>query len=219
VRRIAAQEEKTTCYAERESWKGRKPDATSTSSTRCGGLFIDRGFEEVVIPSIWAQGTFVGRAGEEVLDQMYAFEDKRGRPICLIPEVTGIVQERWAKAWSKNRPKPLRIFYVSRCYRYERPQKGRYREFTQLGVEILGGELQPCLLEVRRVLLDLLDAVGLEYEVRDAVRRGLSYYSAPGFEIECPTLEAQKQVAGGGPYSGGVGWAIGVERLLLALER
>ena len=57
---------------------------------------------------------------------MYAFDDKAGRPICLIPEVTGPLQEMWRESWSKLR-KPKRIFYVTRCYRYEKPQLGRYR--------------------------------------------------------------------------------------------
>lgn len=111
------------------------------------------------------------------------------------------------------------MFYVARCYRYERPQKGRYREFTQIGVEVLGGETQRSLVAVRQDLLEVLNSLGLvDYEVQDAVRRGLSYYSGLGFEVECEKLGAQKQVAGGGPYPGGVGWAIGVDRLLLALE-
>lgn len=170
------------------------------------------------MPSIWSQDTFVARAGEEVLGQMYAFEDKRGRPICLIPEVTAILAERWAQSWHKRRAKPFKALYVARCYRYERPQKGRYREFTQIGVEVLGGDPQATLPAARQLLRDALDSLGLEYELRDAVRRGLGYYTDLGFEVECERLGAQKQVAGGGPYTGGVGWAIGLERLLLALD-
>jgi len=149
---------------------------------------------------------------------MYAFEDKRGRAICLIPEVTAIVQERWRDSWAKTQPRPYRLFYESRCYRYERPQRGRYREFTQVGVEILGGDPAAGLTEAKQTLIGLLEVLGLEYEFRDSVRRGLTYYTSPGFEVECDRLGAQKQVAGGGPYAEGVGWAIGIDRLLLALE-
>lgn len=171
-----------------------------------------------MLPAIWAQDTFVRRAGPEVLAQMYAFGDRRGRPICLIPEVTGIIAEQWADAWRTTRPKPWRVFYVARCYRYERPQKGRYREFTQLGVEVLGGDATQTLPQTRQLLIDVLDGVGVRYDLRDSVRRGLGYYEGPGFEVECSVLGAQKQVAGGGPYADGVGWAIGVERLGLALS-
>ncbi len=171
-----------------------------------------------MIPSIWGQDTFVSRAGEDILGQMYAFEDKRGRPICLIPEVTGIIQDRWKASWSKNRARPHKVFYVARCYRYERPQRGRYREFTQFGVEVLGEDPATALPKVREELVGVLDTVGLRYRVRDAVKRGLSYYTGLGFEVECDALGTQKQVAGGGPYPGGVGWAIGIDRLLLALD-
>jgi histidyl-tRNA synthetase len=110
------------------------------------------------------------------------------------------------------------MFYESRCYRYERPQKGRYREFTQMGVEILGGDAEASLAEAKETLVNLLDGLGLEYRFDESVRRGLSYYTSLGFEVVCDGLGAQKQVAGGGPYDEGVGWAIGVDRLLLALD-
>lgn len=151
--------------------------------------------------------------------QMYAFEDKKGRPICLIPEVTGIIQEMYRGSW-KNWKKPVKIFYVSRCYRYEKPQLGRYREFTQFGVEILGGKSPEDREEILEVFKDCLDKAGdLNYNIVLAVKRGLSYYVEDGFEAECPDLGAQKQVAGGGRYNEGIGFALGIDRLLLAAER
>jgi histidyl-tRNA synthetase len=98
---------------------------------------------------------------------------------------TGLVQDRWREAWSKTKPRPWRTFYESRCYRYERPQKGRYREFTQMGVEILGGEPEMALAEAKQTLVALLEELGLEYRFSDSVRRGLTYYTSPGFEVEC----------------------------------
>ncbi len=147
---------------------------------------------------------------------MWAFRDKGDRDVCLIPEVTGLVQELWRDEWSK-RMKSRRIFYVSRCYRYERPQAGRYREFTQLGVELLG-EAENGADEVKKLLRDCLDSLGVDYGFSDAVKRGLTYYVEEGFEAECSSLGAQKQIAGGGRYAEGIGWAIGVDRLLLALQ-
>lgn len=178
--------------------------------------FIEAGYSELIVPLLAEQETFVRKAGPEVLGQMYTFEDKGGRPICLIPEVTGVVQRLWADGYFNATRKPVRLFYVSRCYRYERPQQGRYREFTQVGIEVLGPnpDREACL----GLLLQCLDAVGLrDYVVNNAVKRGLAYYTEDGFEVECPTLGAQKQVAGGGRYAEGIGWAIGLERLLLAL--
>lgn len=147
---------------------------------------------------------------------MWAFQDKGGRDVCLIPEVTGLVQELWRDDWSKQ-AKTRRIFYVSRCYRYERPQAGRYREFTQLGVELLGDNSPEARAECVELLRKCLDSLGVSYALNDAVKRGLTYYTEAGFEAECAQLGAQKQIAGGGAYAEGVGWAIGVDRLLLAL--
>jgi histidyl-tRNA synthetase len=148
---------------------------------------------------------------------MYAFEDKKGRPICLVPEITGIIQAEWRARWSRSVKKPCRVFYVARCYRYERPQEGRYREFTQVGVELLGGKAPEDRREVEALLVEVLDAVGVAYELDRDVKRGLAYYVEDGFEARCGELGAQKQIAGGGRYAEGIGWAIGLERLLLAL--
>lgn len=156
------------------------------------------------------------RAGPEILEQMYAFVDKKGRPICLIPEVTALVQDLYRSRWSKFLPKPVRIFYISRCYRYERPQQGRYREFWQLGVEVLGGSAPDDALEVRAMLEKLLNIAGITYQLVDGVKRGLDYYVEDGFEAESPVLGAQKQVAGGGRYDCGIGFALGLDRILLA---
>jgi histidyl-tRNA synthetase len=107
---------------------------------------------------------------------------------------------------------------VARCYRYERPQRGRYREFTQVGVELLGGSQPADKQEVQGLLRQILDRLGTRYELDAEVKRGLGYYTEDGFEARCPALGAQKQLAGGGRYAEGVGWAIGLDRLLLALS-
>jgi histidyl-tRNA synthetase len=133
-----------------------------------------------------------------------------------VPEITGIVQEEWRLRWSKAQ-RPLRLFYVARCYRYERPQRGRYREFTQVGVELLGGAAPADRREVEDLLREILDAIGATYRFDSEVKRGLGYYVEDGFEALCPSLGAQQQIAGGGRYCEGVGWAIGLDRLLLAL--
>ena len=149
---------------------------------------------------------------------MWAFEDKGGRAVCLIPEVTGLVQDEWNARWRTTEKKPYRVFYVARCYRYERPQRGRYREFTQVGIELLGGKAPDDRAEVEALLVAILDALGVTYELARDVRRGLGYYTEGGFEASCPALGAQRQIAGGGRYAEGIGWAIGLDRLLLALE-
>jgi histidyl-tRNA synthetase len=178
--------------------------------------FLENGYGEVILPSLSEQQVFVDKAGPEVLGQMYTFKDKGDRDICLIPEVTAVVQRMYNDEWEKNMKKPVRIFYVQRCYRYERPQSGRYREFTQVGVERLGGNFEEGKIEVKELLKKCLDKFPIEYKMNDNVKRGLNYYVEEGFEVEVEKLGAQKQIAGGGTYKEGVGWAIGLDRLLLS---
>lgn len=170
----------------------------------------------MILPSLWEQDTFIEKAGPEIIRQMWAFQDKGGRDVCLIPEGTAPIQEMWRDHWSKERSS-MRIFYAQRCYRYERPQAGRYREFNQFGVELLG-DVPNGTQEVKDLLRQVMDGLGVEWRYEDAVKRGLSYYTEDGFEAVCDQLGAQKQVAGGGRYAEGVGWAIGVDRLILALD-
>lgn len=153
---------------------------------------------------------------------MYTFKDKKGRDLCLIPEGTAPIQElfqEWSKTLSKDKYKS--IFYLSRCYRYERPQAGRYREFWQFGVEFLYKDISTeTELEIKdkmySLLQDLLNMPNDNLTLNNQVKRGLSYYIEDGFEVSCDLLGAQKQILGGGKYQNGIGFAIGVDRLLLA---
>lgn len=172
-----------------------------------------KGYEELIFPSIWKTDTFVAKAGPEILGQMYTFKDKGDRDVCLIPEVTAIIQEQWKAGWIKEKKKPYRVSYLARCYRYERPQAGRYREFWQWGCEYLGNG-EEGLEEIQTLLKDTLDHLALTYKFNNSVKRGLDYYVEDGFEAECDVLGAQKQIAGGGRYDCGVGFAIGIDRVL-----
>lgn len=194
----------------------------------CSGVaFIANGFEEVIIPSVWESKTFVEKAGgSEILEQMYSFTDQRDNAICLVPEITGVIQELFRSNFFKPNSNPVytrKLFYISRCYRYERtPQLGRQREFTQLGVEIVTtdeSKKQQYKEECIKVLREVLDNTDTEYRFMPTVKRGLTYYVEDGFEVECDKLGSQKQIAGGGLYKEGVGFAIGLERWLLALNK
>lgn len=182
-------------------------------------VFIEANFDEVILPSIWETQTWIDRSGSEIQSQLWNFKDKGNREVTLIPEATAIIQSMYDSNWKKSLPKPIRLFYVARCYRYERPQEGRYREFTQFGVEILGPNPENYDDEAQSMLQKCLDRVGVEYEFDNDVVRGLSYYTRTGFEARCEILGAQKQIAGGGTYPQGCGWAIGVDRLILAKNK
>lgn len=183
------------------------------------------GYEYIVLPSIWEAQTFIDKAGPEIVNQMYVFKDKKDRDLCLIPEVTACIQELYREQWQREK-KPIRLYYCQKCYRYERPQAGRYREFTQFGIEHLGGNAPEDREEVEKLLESIIqdqlvimrDDEAVEYTMNGQVARGLHYYTEEGFEVEVPVLGAQKQVAGGGRYAEGIGWAIGVDRLLIAAK-
>jgi histidyl-tRNA synthetase len=174
-------------------------------------------YQEVILPNIWEQQTFIDKGGMEIIGQMYSFQDKGDRDICLIPEATAIIQQLYNENWKMEKPKPVKVFYVQRCYRYDRPQAGRYREFTQAGIEILGGKSPEDKNEATHLLHEFLQSheSAFNYSFKESVKRGLSYYIEDGFEVEVEKLGAQKQIAGGGRYAEGIGWAIGIDRLML----
>lgn len=187
------------------------------SSTLFGGQFIEAGFQEVIVPAIWEADPFIKKMGDEKNEKLWTFPSKKGSSLnCLIPEVTAIIQEQWNSGWDRQFKKPFKLFYVSRCYRYDRPQRGRYREFTQFGVEVLGKTTPEVILETKNLLKSCLEALEIEFEFKDDVIRGIGYYTEEGFEAESEKLGAQKQIAGGGTYNEGVGWAIGVDRVMLS---
>ncbi|WP_276330774.1 ATP phosphoribosyltransferase regulatory subunit [Paraburkholderia bryophila] len=170
-----------------------------------------------MVPALWSQDTFIQKAGgSEIVGQMWAFPDKKGRPCCLIPEATALFQERCAELLERQ---PERMFfYIARCYRYERPQAGRYREFSQFGFEYLCADPDFAARRSQEIVTGFFDSLGLCYEIDTAARRGLSYYlNGRGFELRCTELGAQQQVVGGGAYREGAGFGIGAERLLLAM--
>ena len=278
------------------------------------------GYREVVPPLVEDLGVFlrVGESTDVVTKEMYDFTDKDGTRIALRPEMTaGVV-----RAFVQHRPVlPWKVWYAGTNFRHERPQKGRYRMFDQVGVEVLGvddpdldvevialasrffdsiglrgvrllinslGEhedrerytdavrrhlesrldelsdaakvtlgrnplrvLDSKRAEDRAVVADAplvadhlspesadhyarvlagLDALGIAYEESPRLVRGLDYYRRTTFEFAATSLDsAQNAVGGGGRYDGlaeamggpptdGIGFALGVDRILLALE-
>ncbi len=178
---------------------------------KCREYLKAEGFTEIQIPIIQHAEIFAGKVGEENNNMMYNLTDRGGRDLCLTPEITAVVQ-KLASTYFKNQ-KDVKLFYVSECFRGEKPQNGRYRQFTQLGVEILNPTIKPVLPLMAE---DLISIITNNYETNFNVKRGLDYYKeGKGFEISCEELGSSKQVCGGGEYEGGIGFAIGVCRLML----
>jgi histidyl-tRNA synthetase len=279
------------------------------------------GYEPLETPvfedtELFARG--VGESTDIVEKEMFTFEDLGGRSVTLRPEATAGICRAYIEHGMHKLPQPVKGWYAGPFFRYEAPQAGRFRQFTQIDAEALGsddpsldaelilllaellqragarevrlrlsslgsqamrrdygeelrahlraheGELSDTVREridrnplrafdsdhpgTRRVMdaaprmldrlfpadaehLDavraLLDEAGQPYELDSSLVRGLDYYTRTVFEFESDALGAQRGLGGGGRYDGlveqlggpptpGVGWAAGVERILLA---
>jgi histidyl-tRNA synthetase len=262
----------------------------------------------------------VGQSTDIVNKEMFTFEDKGGRSVTLRPEATAPICRAYVEHGMQKLPQPVKLWCIGPFFRHERPQAGRFRQFSQIDAEAIGTdspladaelivllddllrelgvpgvelrlgslgslgararyleELKDYLhaheaqlsKEVREridlnplrafdadhegtraamaeapKLLDqlddddarhfeqlraLLDDAGVSYVLDPTLVRGLDYYTRTTFEVHCDRLGAQSQVGGGGRYDGlveelggpptpAVGWAVGIERLLMALE-
>lgn len=179
---------------------------------KCREYLIKSGFVEIQIPIIQFTDIFKNKVGEENNNMMYNFSDRGKRSLCLSPEYTAIIQNL-SNTYFKNQ-KDVKVFYIAECFRGEKPQKGRYRQFTQLGVEIINPIKD---FDISKIAIDLISLYekNIEYSVDYEAKRGLDYYNnSKGFEISCNELGSSKQICGGGSYKGGIGFAVGVDRLL-----
>jgi histidyl-tRNA synthetase len=124
------------------------------------------GFGEVVTPTFEHSELFTLRSGQGIIDEMYVFKDKGDREMALRPEITASVVRFYVNELS-TMPKPLKLYYVGNCFRYENPQSGRFREFFQLGAELIGSKNPETDAEAIALAVSCIRAAGLEnYVVR-----------------------------------------------------
>ena len=123
------------------------------------------GYREVSTPEFEDLELFTMRSGEGIIEEMYVFLDKGGRKLALRPEITASVIRMYINE-AKVAPKPLRWSYFADCFRYERPQKGRYRQFWQFGVELIGADTARADAEVIMLAADMLDSSGVTYDLK-----------------------------------------------------
>ncbi len=126
-------------------------------------VFGRYGFDEIRTPIVEETDLFVrgvGEATDIVGKEMYSFVDKRGRNLSLRPESTAPVARAFAQHGLRERPQPVRLFYIGPQFRYERPQKGRYRQFHQIGAEVLGDPGPWSDAEVVVMLMTFLHELG-----------------------------------------------------------
>ena len=86
------------------------------------------GYKEIQTPTFETLELFTAKSGETIVNELYSFTDKSGRELALRPELTAPVMRFYVDKLQME-PKPLKLFYFGNCFRYDRPQKGRYREF------------------------------------------------------------------------------------------
>ncbi len=118
-------------------------------------------FGEVQTPTFEELELFLAKSGEGIKEEIYHFKDKAERELCLRPELTAPVM-RFYFSQLRASPKPLRLLYFGPCYRYDRPQSGRYREFWQVGVEVIGDASPEAHAELLWLALRLFQEAGLQ---------------------------------------------------------
>lgn len=157
------------------------------------------GYERIIFPTIENSELFNRSVGQEtdiVEKEMYTFLDKSGRSITLRPEMTASAARSYIENHFETLPSPLRVYYFGQCFRYENPQKGRFREFFQFGVEAFGDESPLLDAEVIKIAIEILkklkiskvkvklNSIGCR-DCREKYREALIKAITPHFEELC----------------------------------
>lgn len=118
------------------------------------------GFEEIDGPVLEPLELLSAKSGEEIVGQLYAFEDKGGRKVALRPEMTPTIA-RMVAARAGGLPKPIKWYCIPEFYRYEKPQRGRARAFYQWNADIFGSDDPAADAELVAVAVEALRQLGL----------------------------------------------------------
>ena len=124
----------------------------------------DYGYEEIRTPMFEATELFqrgVGQTTDIVKKEMYTFLDKGDRSMTLRPELTASVCRAYVENKLYGQPQPVKLYYMGPMFRYERPQSGRFRQFHQFGVEVLGADQPVVDAEVISLVWNLYQRLGL----------------------------------------------------------
>jgi histidyl-tRNA synthetase len=119
------------------------------------------GYKEIITPILESYELLAAKAGDEVRSRMFAFEDLGGRKVAMRPEFTASVA-RLVATTLRNEPKPFRIFCMGSAYRYDEPQRGRYREFWQSDYELIGSNRPEADAEILLATNSLMQGAGLK---------------------------------------------------------
>jgi histidyl-tRNA synthetase len=128
-------------------------------------VFAAYGYGEIRTPMLEETELFVRSVGEAtdiVGKEMYTFLDRKGRSLTLRPESTASVARAFVQHGLGDGGLPVKLYYAGPQFRYERPQRGRYRQFSQIGAELIGDPGPASDAELLLMLLRFLEALGFE---------------------------------------------------------
>ncbi len=139
------------------------------------------GYSEIISPILEDFRLFALKGGEELRETMYVFKDKAGREVALRPEFTPSIARAYVESL-QSMPKPVRVYYFGTVYRYDEPQYGRYREFRQAGVELIGDNSIISDIEIIDLLYNFYNEINISNNINIKLnniaifRRLMSYY-------------------------------------------
>ena len=143
---------------------GEQAAAYAEVEQRARGVLEAAGYERIETPAFEATELFargVGPATDVVEKEMYTFEDAGGRSLTLRPEGTAPVCRAYLEHGMSRRPQPVKLWYMSSFFRFERAQAGRYRQFWQVGAEAIGSDDPAVDAESILLLAELFDTLGV----------------------------------------------------------
>ncbi|XP_068645905.1 histidine--tRNA ligase, chloroplastic/mitochondrial isoform X2 [Aristolochia californica] len=157
-------------------------------------------FEEVDFPVLESEALYTRKAGEEITDQLYGFEDKGGRRVALRPELTPSLA-RLVIQKGQSLPLPIKWFAIGQCWRYERTTRGRRREHYQWNMDIIGvseaeAELISSIVTLFKRLGLTESDVGFKVSSRKVLQAVLQHYSIPEelFGEVCVIIDKMEKV-------------------------
>lgn len=164
-------------------------------------LCLAFGYKEIRTPMFESTELFergVGDTTDVVQKEMYTFTDKGGRSVTLRPEGTASIVRSFVESSLYAQPQPTKMYYLYPCFRYEKPQAGRLRQFHQFGVEVMGADTASIDAEVISLAMQVfksLDVTGVELNInsigcpkcRKAYNEALKAYFKPHLGELCET--------------------------------
>lgn len=173
--------------------------------TTASNIFENYGFKEMRVPTFEYTELFergVGDTTDVVQKEMYTFNDKGGRSITLRPEGTAGIVRAFIENGISSKPSPFKIRYTMPMFRYENVQKGRYREFNQIGAEIIGSSSYLADVELISMADKFLKELGIDNAVlninsigcptcRKKYQEALKEFIGDNFELYCETCKSR----------------------------